>query len=324
MKATRMHENNPGGANMNKTTFRKGINLLFISVFCLSLLIMPALAEETVFVENEWGFVDQSIDISHGIPDDASGVLDRIRRNGVLRVATEPYFAPQEFIDPEKEGQNQFVGADMKLAALIADRMGVRLEVIPMDFTDVLPALAEDKCDLTVSAIAFTPGRAGAYTLSKGYYFTESEASTTMMIREADKESITSLEDLSKKILAAQSTSLQESLAIRHVNQYAEFRRLSSVQDVYDAIKNGTADAGFVDMETAQNYIKNNPGSGLMLVSSVQFALEEQDLGDRICAKKGELQLICFVNGVIDEVIADGSYDRWIEEAQKRAAELGL
>ena len=309
---------------MNKTAFRKGINLLFISVLCLSLLIMPTLAEETVFVENEWGFVDQSIDISHGIPEDASGVLDRIRRNGVLRVATEPYFAPQEFIDPEKEGQNQFVGADMKLAALIADRMGVRLEVIPMDFTDVLPALAEDKCDLTVSAIAFTPGRAGAYTLSKGYYFTESEASTTMMIREADKESITSLEDLSKKILAAQSTSLQESLAIRHVNQYAEFRRLSSVQDVYDAIKNGTADAGFVDMETAQNYIKNNPGSGLMLVSSVQFALEEQDLGDRICAKKGELQLICFVNGVIDEVIADGSYDRWIEEAQKRAAELGL
>lgn len=309
---------------MNKTAFRKGINLLFISVLCLSLLIMPALAEETVFVENEWGFVEQSIDISHGIPEDASGVLDRIRRNGVLRVATEPYFAPQEFIDPEKEGQNQFVGADMKLAALIADRMGVRLEVIPMDFTDVLPALAEDKCDLTVSAIAFTPGRAGAYTLSKGYYFTESEASTTMMIREADKESITSLEDLSKKILAAQSTSLQESLAIRHVNQYAEFRRLSSVQDVYDAIKNGTADAGFVDMETAQNYIKNNPGSGLMLVSSVQFALEEQDLGDRICAKKGELQLICFVNGVIDEVIADGSYDRWIEEAQKRAAELGL
>lgn len=309
---------------MNKTAFRKDIILLFISVLCLSLLIMPTLAEETVFVENEWGFVDQSIDISHGIPDDASGVLDRIRRNGVLRVATEPYFAPQEFIDPEKEGQNQFVGADMKLAALIADRMGVRLEVIPMDFTDVLPALAEDKCDLTVSAIAFTPGRAGAYTLSKGYYFTESEASTTMMIREADKESITSLEDLSKKILAAQSTSLQESLAIRHVNQYAEFRRLSSVQDVYDAIKNGTADAGFVDMETAQNYIKNNPGSGLMLVSSVQFALEEQDLGDRICAKKGELQLICFVNGVIDEVIADGSYDRWIEEAQKRAAELGL
>ena len=309
---------------MEISLFRKGISILLISLIYFSLLIIPALAEETVYVENEWGFVDQSLDVSHGIPDDASGVLDRIRRNGVLRVATEPYFAPQEFIDPEKEGQNQFVGADMKLAALIADRMGVRLEVIPMDFTDVLPALAEDKCDLTVSAIAFTPGRAGAYTLSKGYYFTESEASTTMMIREADKESITSLEDLSKKILAAQSTSLQESLAIRHVNQYAEFRRLSSVQDVYDAIKNGTADAGFVDMETAQNYIKNNPDAGLMLVSSVQFALEEQDLGDRICAKKGELQLICFVNGVIDEVIADGSYDRWIEEAQKRAAELGL
>ena len=35
MKATRMHENNPGGANMNKTAFRKGINLLFMSICSL-------------------------------------------------------------------------------------------------------------------------------------------------------------------------------------------------------------------------------------------------------------------------------------------------
>ena len=299
-------------------------NFLLVIILCFCIMCIPASAEETVYVENEWGFVDQSLDISQGIPEDASGVLDRIRRTGVLRVATEPYFAPQEFIDPDKEGQDQYVGADMNLAALIAERMGVKLEIVPMDFSDVLPALAEDKCDLTISAIAFTPGRAGSYTLSKGYYFTESEASTTMMIREADREIITSLDDLNKKIIAAQSTSLQESLAVRHVNQYAEFRRLSSVQDVYDAIRNGIADAGFVDMETAQNYIKNNPDAGLMLVSSVQFTLEEQDLGDRICAKKGELQLICFVNGVIDEIIADGSYEKWIEEAEKRSSELGL
>lgn len=309
---------------MNMESIKKRPVFLSVMILCICCLVLSALAEDTVYVENEWGFVDQSLDISKGIPDDASGVLDRIRRTGVLRVATEPYFAPQEFIDPDKEGQEQYAGADMNLAALIAERMGVSLEIIPMDFADVLPALAEDKCDLTISAIAFTPGRAGAYTLSKGYYFTESEASTTMMIRVADQEVITSLDDLDKKIIAAQSTSLQESLAIRHVNQYAEFRRLSSVQDVYDAVKNGTADAGFVDMETAQNYIKNNPDSGLMLVSTVQFSLEEQDLGDRICAKKGELQLICFVNGVIDEIIADKSYDKWIKEAEKRASELGL
>lgn len=310
---------------MRNEPMRRAACLALAAVCCFCLFVSAAEdGEETAYVENEWNFVDKSMDVSNGIPGDAAGVLDRIRRNGVLRVATEPYFAPQEFIDPDLEGQAQYAGADMKLAALIAERMGVKLEIIPMDFSKVLPALAEDKCDLTISAIAFTPGRASAYTLSKGYYFAESAASTTVIIREADREAITSLEDLKDKIIVAQSTSLQEAQASRQLLSYAEFRRLNSVQDVYDALADGNADAGFVDMETGQNYIENNPDSGLMLVEGLYFALEEHELGDRICAKKGEQQLICFVNGVIDEVLADGSYVKWIEEAEARAAELGL
>ena len=87
---------------------------------------------------------------------------------------------------------------------------------------------------------------------------------------------------------------------------------------------NGSADAGFVDMETGMNFIENNPQAGLILVDGLYFALEEYELGDRICAKKGEQQLISFVNGVIDEVLEDGSYLEWIREAEARAAELGL
>ena len=64
--------------------------------------------------------------------------------------------------------------------------------------------------------------------------------------------------------------------------------------------------------------------AGLTLAEGIAFTLDEPYLGDRIAAKKGELQLIYFVNGVIDEVLEDGTYIRWIEEAQKRADELGL
>jgi polar amino acid transport system substrate-binding protein len=34
--------------------------------------------------------------------------------------------------------------------------------------------------------------------------------------------------------------------------------------------------------------------------------------------------LLYFVNGVIDEVLRDGAYTQWMEEARKRAAELGM
>ena len=89
-------------------------------------------------------------------------------------------------------------------------------------------------------------------------------------------------------------------------------------------MRKGKADAGIVDMETASNYIRNNADAGLALANGLFFSLEEQYLGLRVVAKKGELQLIYFVNGVIDEVLENGSYQKWIEEAQQRADELGL
>ena len=308
---------------MARTQLRKAVILISVIALCGCAFFLKAAAEEN-YIENEWNYVDGSMDVSHGIPENATGVLDRIRRNGVLRVATEPYFPPQEFIDPDGTGQKQYAGADMELARLIAERMGVELQIIPMEFSRVLTALTEDEADLTVSAIAFTPSRANTCTLSKGYYYSDSTASTVLIVREAEKDRFTDLSVLANKTLIAQSSSLQEALAAKHVANYREFRRVSSIQTVYDAVEQGKADAGVVDMETAENYIRNNPESGLALVEELYFTLEEQYQGDRIAAKKGETQLIYFVNGVIDEVLADGTYMKWIDKAQKRADELGM
>ena len=52
--------------------------------------------------------------------------------------------------------------------------------------------------------------------------------------------------------------------------------------------------------------------------------LEEEYQGDWIAAKKGEMQLMYFVNGVINEVLEKDLYTKWIEDAEKRAEELGL
>ena len=308
---------------MFRMYYRRTMILMAVIIFCYCAFFGPAGAEE-VYLENEWNFVDRSMDVSHGIPENAAGVLERIRRTGVLRVATEPYFSPQEFIDPDRIDQKQYVGADMELARLIAERMGVELQIVPMEFSKVLPALTDDLADLTISALSFTPSRAVLWTMSKGYYYTDSVANTVLIVREAEKDQFTNLAVLTDKTLIAQSSSLQEALAAEHIPHYREFRRVSAIQTVYDAVAQGRADAGIVDMETAENYIRNNPEAGLALAENLVFVLEEQYRGDRIAAKKGEMQLIYFVNGVIDEVLENGTYMKWIEEAQKRADELGM
>lgn len=289
-------------------------------------LISGAFAQESgeQYVRNEWNFIDQSMDISKGIPEDAGGVLGRIRDRRTLRVATEPYFPPQEFIDSTKVGSKRFVGSDMQLAQLIADRMGVTLEIVPMDFSEVLASLDENTCDLAISALSFVPSRASSYELSKGYYFSEDNAGNGILVRTEDQDKFTTIEDFYDKTIAAQRGSLQESLMAENFPVYKEFIRFSSAQEVYEALENGKIDAAMVDIETAQSYIDKETGTELMLLPEFQFQLEEQFKGDRIAAKKGQLQLIYFVNAVLDEVLESGQYMEWYKEAEDLARSLGL
>ena len=276
------------------------------------------------YVRNEWNFIDRAMDISHGIPEDAAGVLGRIRDRRTLRIATEPYFPPQEFIDPTKVGSKRFVGSDIDLAQLIADRMGVTLEIVPMEFSEVLSSLDENTCDLAISALSFVPSRAAAYEMSKGYYFSENNSGNGILIRSEDQDKFHSIEDFSDKVIAAQRGSLQESLMAENFPGYKEFIRFKSTQEVYSALEDGKIDAAMVDIETAENYIEKEAGIQLMLLPDFQFLLEEYYQGDRIAAKKGQLQLIYFVNAVIDEVLESGQYMEWYKEAEDLAQSLGL
>lgn len=308
------------------TRFKKNALLVLAALLALSGFGLAEAPKEggEPYMENEWNFVDISMDAANGIPADAEGALGRIAETGVLRVATEPYFPPQEFIDPALSGQDSYVGADMAMARLIADRMGVRLEIVPMDFTEVLDAVADGHCDLVISALSYTPGRAARMTLSKGYHFAGADVGSGLMIRACDADEITGVESLMGRNIAAQSGSLQEALLAEQVNNYREFRRMNTIKELYGALKNGDVDAIMVDAESGMSYVEGNPEDGLAMVPGLRFTLEEQYDGDRVAARKGEYQLIAFVNGIIDELLASGQYREWFEASARRAEELDL
>lgn len=300
---------------------------LFLTVFLLPVcVVIAAFAQdnEESYVENDWNYVEGSMDISGGIPGNAMGVLESILNTGKLRVATEPFFPPQEFIDPTKSGQEAFVGPDMELARLIAKRMGVTLEIVPMDFSEVLTSVMEGQCDLAISALAYTPARAMTVELSKGYYYSDEDSGNGVLIRTKDQDIYHSVEDFSTAVIAAQSASLQESIAAENFLNYKEFIRLNSTQDVYDALESGKVDGAVVDVETAETYIAHESNGSVMLVPGIRFSLDEHFKGDRIAAKKGQIQLLYFVNAVIDEVLESGQYMEWYREADEFAQSLGL
>ena len=290
---------------------------LQISVMAVLVLLLsvPGWTEELTpkYMENEWNYVDGSMDITGGIPEDAVGRLARIRSAGKLTVATSPYYPPQEFIDDSRTGQERFAGADMELARLVAEHMGVELEIVPMEFTEVLSSVADGDYDLAISALSFTSSRAAVLEMSKGYFFNNEQASSGLLIRRENAGSIQTKEDLALRDIVAQSGSLQETMGAENITFYHKFKRLPSANDVYEAVMTGEADAGVVDIGIAQVYIDNHPDCGLYIVPDILFELQPQYTGDRIAAQKGELELIYFVNGVIDEVLSSGQYDAWFD-----------
>ena len=308
---------------MKNVMLKKITGLTAAVLMAAAVMSMGAMAEEE-YVENEWGFVDGSMDVSNGIPDNAQGRLAKIKEAGKLTVATEPYFAPQEFIDPSLTGQDQYVGADMEFAKLIAERMGVELEIVPLEFTAVQASVAEGKYDLAISALAYTPGRAGAMELSKGYHLSGESSLYGIIIRNEDAENIKSVDDLADRTIITQSGSLQEALANENIPKYKEFKRVSSMQDAFLAVQEGKADAAVIDRENAMLYIQNNPGCDMMVVDEIAFKLDEVYDGTRVGTEKGEIQLMYFVNGVIDEMLEQGLYEKWFEEYAEYAGKLGV
>ena len=223
--------------------------------------------------------------------------LNDILARGYIEVAMEPYFAPNEFIDPSRQGEEQYVGADVELARYIADKLGVECRIVPLEFSAVLTGVTEGKYDLAISALAYTPARAEAMEMSKGYRFDEDNANNFgLMIRSGDLDTIKSADDLTDKIVVCQSGSLQELFATEQIPACRELKRVSAT--------------------TAE--------SSMVIVPDFSFVVDESTSGTRIGIPKGETALLNKINEIIDEVTASGIYDEWYEKYTEYAKTLGL
>ena len=250
--------------------------------------------------------------------------LEAILERGYIEVVTEPYFAPNEFIDPSKSGDEQYVGSDIELAKYIADKLGVELRIIPLEFSAVLSSITEGKYDLAISALAYKPDRAEAMNLSKGYYFSDSSTAHGLLIRAEDADVIKGPDDIAGKVIVAQSASLQEMYVEQQIPASKEFKRISAVTDGFLMVQEGKADACATATKTAQLYIDANPDCGLVLMDTFYFTVDEATSGTRIGIPLGEDELTDKVNEIIDEVVESGAYAQWYDEYGEYARELGL
>lgn len=252
--------------------------------------------------------------------------LEEILDRGYITVAMEPYFAPCQFIDPAKEGDERYVGSDVEFAKLIAEKLGVECRIVPLDFTTVLSSVTEGKYDLAISALAWKPDREQNMNLSNSYYTSDEESDNgySVAVRSDMLDQVQSVADLKDLTIVVQQGSLQQYFLEEQVPEYKEVKYVSSTNDAFMMVTEGKADAVVTANAFARLYIEANTDCGLSLVESFQFETDERMSGMVVGMKKGEDELTAKINEIIDEMVAAGTYMEWYEEYEAYAATLGL
>ena len=224
----------------------------------------------------------------------------------VLRVGTEPTFAPFEF---QKEGSKDYDGFDMDLARAIGKQMGAKVEIVNMGFDALIPALNANNIDLIAAGMSITDERKKAITFSEPYY----TSGLIIMVNKDNKE-VKSEKDLEGKRIAVQIGTTGEKKA-RSIKG-AKVTAFNTNTEAAMELKNKGVDAVINDSPVVGYYLAQGGNKTAMTVGEV---MEAEQYG--LAVKKGNDKLAADVNKALAELKKNGEYDKiyktWFGEVKK-------
>lgn len=112
----------------------------------------------------------------------------KLATDGKLTMATNAYFEPWEYYD----GEN-IVGIDPEVAQAIADKLGLELEIMDMDFDSIITAVSAGKADMGMAGMTVTEER------QKNVDFSQTYASAVQAIIVPDGSDIKTADDMEGK-----------------------------------------------------------------------------------------------------------------------------
>ncbi len=213
----------------------------------------------------------------------------------VLRVGTEPSFAPFEF---QKEGSNEFTGFDIDLIRAIGKQMGYKVEVQNMGFDALIPALNSGNIDVAIAGMSITEERKKVVAFSDPYY-----TSGLIIMVDKNNNDIKSIEDLEGKRIACQigTTGEKKSRSVAGATVTA----FNTQSEASMELKNGGADAVINDAPVVDYYLQQG---GAEVAKTVGEKMEAEDYG--IAVKKENAELVAGINKAMAELKANGEFDK--------------
>jgi polar amino acid transport system substrate-binding protein len=155
-------------------------------------------------------------------------VLQTVKQKGVLTVGTKADYRPFGYLDPS----GKIVGFEADLAADVAKRLGVKLELVPVVASNRIQFLQQGKIDMMIATMSDTPERRKIVDIVEPSYY---GSGTNVLAPKSAK--ITSWESLrGKKVCLIQGSFYNKELQEKYGVEGVAF---PGTAEAYAALKNG-------------------------------------------------------------------------------------
>lgn len=207
---------------------------------------------------------------------------------GVLTMGTNAAFPPYEFYEGE-----EIVGIDAEIAGLLAEKLGLKLEIMDMDFSAIVTSVQTGGVDIGLAGMTVTEERL------ENVNFTNSYATGVQVIIVKEDSEIASADDLEGKLIGVQEgttgyTFCSEDFGEENVLAYTN--GATAVQNLI----NGSVDCVVIDQQPAISFVEANEG---LKILETEYVIEDY----AAAVAKENTALLEALNTALDELIEDGS-----------------
>ena len=225
----------------------------------------------------------------------AANKLETIQSNGKLVIALEGAWQPWSFHDES----DTLVGYDVEVSRAIAEKLGLELDILDMDFDSALLAVQQGKSDIVMAGVTVNEDRLLVMD------FTDSYATGVQVVIVKEGSDVT-MDNMGEGLIGTQRGTTgnlycTDDYGEEHVVAYDD--GFTAVQ----ALMNGQVDCVVIDNAPAQEFVKNNAG---LTILDTEYAVEDYAIG----LNKGNTALLDAINGALAELISDGTVQTIIDK----------
>ena len=197
------------------------------------------------------------------------------------------------------EGE-KIVGIDAEIAALIAEKLDMELEIVDVAFDSIIPGVQSGKYDMGMAGLTVDEKRLEKVNFSTSY------ATGIQAIIVKEGSDIKTVDDLAGKKIGVQTSTTGDIYATGDYGEEA-ITRYDNGAVAVQALIADKVDCVIIDNEPAKSYVKANEG---LKVLDTEYTVEDY----AICFAKEDTELKDKVDGALKELIADGSVKEVIEK----------